>query len=63
MLVLVGSMATIFLDFAIPHITQNRIHTVFNVIRTLRYVIQVVWIVKLGYESKKLFNTYNNDMI
>jgi len=63
MIVLVGSVTTILLDLMIPHITLNRIHTVFNIIRALRYVIQLMWIMKLGVELKKLVGTYNHEAI
>jgi hypothetical protein len=55
MLVLVGSVTIIGMDLAIPHITKNRIHMMFEIIRNLRYGLQAIWIIKLGFESWKLF--------
>ena len=55
MLVLVGSVTIIGMDLAIPHITKNRIHMMFEIIRNLRYGLQAVWIMKLAFESRKLF--------
>jgi hypothetical protein len=55
MLVLLGSVTIIGMDLAIPHITKNRIHMMFEIIRNLRYGLQAIWIIKLAFESRKLF--------
>jgi hypothetical protein len=61
--VLAGSIAIIVLDIAIPHITQNRVHAVFEIVRNLRYGLQFAWIVKLSFESRKLFIANKENLI
>jgi hypothetical protein len=61
--VLAGSVVIIALDLSIPHITQNRVHSVFEIIRNLRYMLQCAWIAKLAFESRKLFMASKENLI
>lgn len=60
---LAGSVVIIALDLSIPHITQNRVHSVFEIIRNLRYMLQFAWIIKLAFESRKLFIANKENLI